>query len=766
MHYYLYIFFAYSFFGWVIEVSEKAIKQNKFINRGFLNGPVCPVYGIGMLLMTVCLKPLWDQFLLLFFGCVIIGTVLEYGTALLLEKVTHIRWWNYEEQPLNFQGRICLASSLLWGFAGAICVKINQFCIGRFEIGKTGTWEEVIWAIVIFIHLLDWIASFVTVFSLQKHFQYLGWIGEKMNNCSKQVGNWIYQNIYTRSIRRKMKKETEEIRLFYQEEKEKRIMKLLQNRMLLAAPDMAPDPRILKELERKQMLKKKRMFASIMLNRVLWTGLCLIAEVILMTLLLTRFAAMSGSITLILTVISMGISLYIISKKENSAYKIGWIMIIMSLPALGGLLYILLGNKNPSRSLQNQIQRVHQKNKGIVTQNKEIIEKLSMEEPRIEGRCRYLYHHTDNPVWENTSTKYYPLGDIMFEDMLEELKKAQHFIFLEYFIVEEGMFWNSLLKILKQKVKEGVEVRVMYDDVGCLMLLPKHYKKMLENEGIKCIAFNPFRPVLSLVMNNRDHRKIMVIDGHTAFTGGINLADEYINVTEKYGHWKDTGMMLKGEAVANLTVMFLEMWNSCRKTDDSFHPFLPHQWHPEPFHGEGYVQPFGDTPLDDEPTAENLYIDIINEASRYVYIFTPYLIISDTMRNALCMAAERGVDVKIVTPGIPDKKIIYRLTRNNYTQLMKSGVEIYEYTPGFLHAKSYVSDDKAAVVGTINMDYRSLYLHFECGVYLHQTNTVLEIKKDVLNTIEKSRKVEDSLLRKGLIERFVDAFLNVISPLV
>ena len=314
----------------------------------------------------------------------------------------------------------------------------------------------------------------------------------------------------------------------------------------------------------------------------------------------------------------------------------------------------------------------------------------------------------------------------------------------------------------------------MYDDIGCLMLLPKEYVEEMEEAGISCIAFNPFKPILSLAMNNRDHRKIMVIDGHTAYTGGVNLADEYINMIDRFGHWKDTGMKFTGDAVLNFTEMFLEMWNAFRETDPDFAPFLMDSWKGEEEFLEenressgaaGFVQPFGDTPLDDEPTSENLYIDILNQAVHYVYIYTPYLIIGDTMRHALCMAAARGVDVKIITPGIPDKKLIFRMTRSNYKELLKAGVEVYEYKQGFIHAKSYVSDDTDAVIGTINMDYRSLYLHFECGAYLYKTDSIFDMKQDFLRTLKKSRKIELSFLRQGLLQEVFDAVLQIIAPL-
>lgn len=323
----------------------------------------------------------------------------------------------------------------------------------------------------------------------------------------------------------------------------------------------------------------------------------------------------------------------------------------------------------------------------------------------------------------------------MFKDMLTELKKAKKYVFLEYFIIEEGKMWGEILKILVEKVNEGVDVRLIYDDVGSLFLLPKDFKKQMGDMGIRCMAFNKFRPFLSLVMNNRNHRKMLIIDGHIAFTGGINIADEYINEKNRFGYWKDTGVKLKGEGVWSFTLMFLEMWNAFYKTDDTYDDFKACKKDFKKYESHGYIQPYSDSPIDNE------------------------------MKHALCIAAKRGVDVRIVTPGIPDKKIIYRLTRSNYEPLLKAGVRIFEYTPGFIHAKSYICDDKIGVVGTINMDYRSLYLHFECGVLMYETQSVKDLKKDSIKTIRASREVSIEDIEKGVLGRFFDAFLRLVAPL-
>jgi cardiolipin synthase len=301
--------------------------------------------------------------------------------------------------------------------------------------------------------------------------------------------------------------------------------------------------------------------------------------------------------------------------------------------------------------------------------------------------------------------------------------------------------WQSILQILEEKAALGLDVRLIYDDFGCASTMPKEFQMSLRRRGIRCEVFNPLIPVTSVLLNNRDHRKITVVDGYIGFTGGVNLADEYINRLERFGHWKDTGVMMRGEAVWSLTVMFLQMWSTLARETIDYRKFRPHEWHEHPFEHDGYVQPYGDTPLDHETVGENVYLNIINRAKEYVYIFTPYLIVDNEMITALCLAAKSGIDVRIVTPGIPDKKLVFLLTQSYYDRLIESGVRIFEYMPGFIHAKSFVCDDKIATVGTINMDYRSLYLHFECGVWMYESRAVMQLKQDALNTFSLCHEI-------------------------
>lgn len=769
------IFIVYSFVGWGYEVARAATKEKRFINKGFLNGAVCPRYGLSVVLSMLLLGRIRDHYIIVFFGCMIIGTLIEYLSAVLLEKITGSKWWDYTDSAIQFRGRINLATVLFWGIAGTFFFYFNQSILYYLSEIEMPVWVSVILVIFFVMLFIDYIAAFLTALAIQHKFHFILRYAAKLRKLTRKLGNRIFENRDIRKLKLEMKMESARVRKIYRKVREQRMKEWLHQRMILAAPELAPDEKTFRQLMHTQKQKKRKLFQKILLNRVLFTAIALIVQIVWLGILLTRFAALSQAISIVMTVISLLITAFILSKNENSAYKISWLVIILIFPVFGGVLYIFFGNKNPSRKMRAQIEKIHYEKSRNLQQKEDVMEEMKTESERVAGRCRYLYNKTAAPVWKNTDTTYFPLGEDMFEDMMEELEKARHFIFLEYFIIEDGIFWGSIKEVLKRKAREGLDVRLMYDDIGCLMLLPKEYVKEMEAAGISCIAFNPFKPILSLAMNNRDHRKIMVIDGHTAYTGGINLADEYINMTDRFGHWKDTGMKFVGDAVANFTEMFLEMWNAFRQTDDNFAPFLEDCRKDEEIFEEenveasksvGFVQPFGDTPLDDEPTAENLYIDILNQAVRYVYIYTPYLIIGDTMRHALCMAAARGVDVKIITPGIPDKKLVFRMTRSNYKELLKAGVEIYEYKQGFIHAKSYVSDDIEGVIGTINMDYRSLYLHFECGAYLYKTDSLMDMKQDFLRTLKKSRKIELSFLRQGIIQEIFDAILSVLAPLV
>lgn len=459
--------------------------------------------------------------------------------------------------------------------------------------------------------------------------------------------------------------------------------------------------------------------------------------------------------------------LWIVNKNINPAYKLAWTILILAVPVAGAVIYFLFGRSRISHAFQKRMDDASGRASQYLKEDEEA--RRSLEQKSESAACQscYIRDHAGFPVYRNTSTKYFRVGQELYETLLEELKKAEHFIFMEYFIIDEGEMWQGILDVLEQKAGMGVDVRLIYDDWGCASTMPQEFQIQLRQRGIRCEVFNPLLPIASVLLNNRDHRKITVIDGHTGFTGGINLADEYINRRERFGYWKDTGIMLKGEAVWNLTMMFLQMWTVLSGDETDVRKYRPHEWHEEPFEDDGFVQPYGDTPLDHETVGENVYLNIVSRAKKYVYIFTPYLIPDNEMITALRLAAKSGIDVRIVTPGIPDKKLVFLLTRSYYEVLLESGVRIFEYCPGFLHAKSFVCDDRIATVGTINLDYRSLYLHFECGVWMYNSEAVLQIKEDAMAIFRECREITmENCREKNLATRFGQSILRLFAPLL
>ena len=492
-----------------------------------------------------------------------------------------------------------------------------------------------------------------------------------------------------------------------------------------------------------------------------------------------------------MSVMEIVVLVYIINTEGNPAFKMTWMLCVMALPVIGTVFYIYVHLQLETRFVQNRLAALRMETEPYMDQDEKVTEALWASKSANAQLSYYLSHQLGFPTYRNTEVEYFPVGEDKFASMIKELEKAEKFIFMEYFIVEEGIMWDTILEILKRKVNEGVEVRFMYDGMCAFDLLPYSYPKKLQKFGIKCKMSNKIRPFVSTIQNNRDHRKITVIDGKIGFTGGYNLADEYFNITHPYGYWKDTGVRLEGDAVRSLTVMFLEMWNAIKGTDTDYTPYFLQdgaQPHEAGLAGSvadrdvgaaqsdaniaadsasGFVQPYADSPLDGEPVGENVYMGVVKAASEYVYFTTPYLIISDEMSRELCLAAKRGVDVRIVTPGIPDKKLVYRVTRSYYAQLASAGVRIFEYTPGFLHAKQCVSDDVTATVGTINLDYRSLYFHFENGVFLHRCEAVRKVREDFEDIFPVCREVTEQYAKKqSAAMKFGQCVLRLIAPLL
>lgn len=512
---------------------------------------------------------------------------------------------------------------------------------------------------------------------------------------------------------------------------------------------------------------KSRVKNSI--SRAAFVALAVMLQALWIVFIINTINEYFAEISLITTVFAVLIVLYIFGKEGNSAMKMPWIMFIFAFPVFGVVFYILCGTELPARRMKKKYLDLQDEWDNYVFQNEAVMAEIQEKDKRIYNQVRYIEKYSKSPICKCEELEFFPDTMDAYNSMLKDLESAKNFILMEYFAIEDAECFDGISAVLKRKVKEGVEVRIMYDDIGSLGFINPKFARNLEKAGIQCRIFNPLIPFLNLVMNNRDHRKITVIDGKVAYTGGYNLANEYFNMTHPYGIWKDSGVRFTGNAVRNYTRMLLHMWNMIEKTDTDYKRFFP-----EPVYvnapkmcddDKGYIQPFGDAPFLGEHIGESIYMNILKNAKDYVYITTPYLIITDEMKRELCLAAKRGVDVRIITPGIPDKKIVYKVTRSYYAPLAKAGVRIYEFKEGFFHAKQWVSDDEVAVVGTVNMDYRSLYLHFENGVYMYKTSQVKEVLKDCRryfgNEVTQNYKTG---IKSGL--SIFECLLRIISPLL
>ena len=463
---------------------------------------------------------------------------------------------------------------------------------------------------------------------------------------------------------------------------------------------------------------------------------------------------------------SMGAIVYLINDKGSPEFKMTWLLFVALVPVVGVGFYLFNKMDIGGKMNRSRLRHLREATEEYMVQNESIVETMRSGRMAHANLSHYLYNQMGYPTYGNTQAKYFPLGDYKIPTLIQELNQAEKFIFMEYFIIAEGLVWDTIVRILQKKVQQGVEVRVLYDGMCSVSHLPYDYPQKLQKLGIQCKQYAPIKPVLSTSHNNRDHRKICVIDGKTAFTGGVNLADEYVNQKMRFGHWKDTAIMLKGDAVQSFTMMFLQMWNVSERTTENFRRYLTPK--KKGFRREyGYMIPYGDSPYDSEDVGKEVYYHILNHAKKYVHIMTPYLILDNATVTTLCRAAKAGIEVQIIMPHIPDKKYAFYLAKTYYAQLIESGVQIFEYTPGFVHAKVFVSDDDTAAVGTVNLDYRSLYLHFECGVFIYHNPVIYDIEKDFQKTLKKCHKVTlIEVHNRTMLTKIYGQLLRLIAPLM
>lgn len=479
-------------------------------------------------------------------------------------------------------------------------------------------------------------------------------------------------------------------------------------------------------------------------KRLIFTAVSILLEIVFLLFLFTKVSEYATIIDWVTRIVAIFLVLGLYSMDKTSSMKMPWIILMLAFPILGVSLYLLVGLNGSTKKMRARYEEIDKKLLPYLPDNRQILEWMKKENPQAGAIASYLTNYSCYPVYQNTDVTYYDEAIKGLDAQLEDLSKAEKFIFMEYHAIEDEEAWQRIQTVLEDRVKAGVEVRIFYDDMGSIWFVNMDFATKLKSLGIKCRVFNPILPGLNMFLNNRDHRKITVIDGKVAYTGGYNLANEYFNITHPYGIWKDTGIRMEGDAVKSMTVAFLEMWNAAGNVKSK--ELVPEKYvinYAYQAQQRGYVQPYADSPLDGEQVGEEVYISMANKAEKYCWFITPYLIITDEMTHALTLAAKRGVDVRIITPGIPDKKMVYSVTRSFYHNLVKHGVRIYEWTPGFCHAKMSVADDRMATCGTINLDYRSLYHHFENGCFLADCDAVLEIRDDLIRTMGESREVTE-----------------------
>ncbi len=498
------------------------------------------------------------------------------------------------------------------------------------------------------------------------------------------------------------------------------------------------------------------------MKKIITRGILLVPALILQLfwywIILKLLSPYGGALSIFITIFSFFAVLYIVSTKIESNYKILWLIIILSLPVLGTLMYIFWGNKSTSRPLKRKLDRAKEKlNYNFTT----YIENLESIDRRIYQEFKYIESHTSMPTYPVVNPIYYSTGDDFFKALIPKLESAKKFIYMEFFIVERGELYDRIVEILARKVKEGVDVRFIYDDLGSISKFSMRDFFDLTELGVKCVAFNPLK-FLRGEINSRDHRKMVVIDNKIAFSGGNNLADEYANIITKFGHWKDVGFSIEGKAVLNYTVMFIEFWNAFSNEEIE----LPTTNFSSIDSTDGYALSYYDSPFNRDAITNNVFIDMLSNATEYIWFYTPYLIIPASLEDALIRCAHRGVDVKIFMPGIPDKKLIYRISRSYYPRLLEDGIKVYEYTPGFLHAKAFISDDKISGIGTVNLDFRSLYLHFENNTLFFNSSIISELKADMERTEKVSREVKLENMNRGIVKRLVNALFRIFAPLL
>jgi cardiolipin synthase A/B len=812
-YYIFYYFLLYSFFGWIYESLLVSIQKKMPVNRGFLSGPIIPIYGCGALIIYLVFWNYRNYIILTFLGGICLATLLEFMTSLIMELLFHTRWWDYSEFRFNYKGRICLVVSIFWGLLTIVMLRVFQpgihYLIERLP-RRTG---EIIGSVIIPLIIVDIISTVISSIKFdhilaklqslrQEMVEYLGsskifdtkeelkekLSGLKMMGIFSEVRVLADARLHNSRITRPLSKVGNKLEKLEIESKMREFFGRYQNiktrkahiRLLKAFPSMRAVKReaALSDLREKVSKKGVRELGKDLKEEVTGTikgylsgflrvtivGLLVLVQFVIIIYLSFLMQGYTIYIYTVIQVLSIIIIIGLVNDNRNASYKISWICIIAAFPLTGHIMFLLWGNRRRSK-LDKEVLRKLQRGAQFLEFHPDTVQGFAEKYPTKSRMTKYL-ESSKFPLYKNNIVDYYPMGEDTFEAIFEEIDKAENFILMNFFIVGEGVLWNRMHEALLKKIKEGVKVLFLYDDFGASLRTHRHFRRDLEKEGFEIRVFNPIhRYTDKLYMNYRSHQKIIVIDGNVGFTGGMNLADEYVNLVHRFGTWKDNAVRIKGDAVWGLTVTFLQMWEvSSTGAPIDYTPYRPTMKFEE---NDTYCQVISDGPANNPRNPiENIYKQIIYYAKKVLYITTPYLIIEDDMREALITAAISGIDVRIITPFIPDKKNVKILTNYNYGRLLEAGVRIFEYTPGFIHAKTIISED-SGIVGTINMDYRSFHLHYECGVWICNKEAINTIKDDLLKTMEQCHEVTyEEWKNRPLYIKAYQMVLNVFSTLM
>ncbi|MBP1754475.1 MAG: putative rane protein [Firmicutes bacterium] len=811
VYYIFYVFLIYGVIGWIYESCLVSVQKKTFVNRGFLSGPIIPIYGCGALLLYLVFWNNRDNLLLVFLGSVVLATALEYFTSLLMEMIFHTRWWDYSKFKLNLNGRVCLLVSLFWGALAVLMLRVLHPVVHDLITGLPRKYGEILGYLFIPFFITDIVSAAITSVKFERLLAKLQNLRQDMTEYIEttkiyETGGEVMDklsSLHLLGFFSEVKAHVESKILGTRSNKQSRIrmkeikpeieakmveffgryqnIKMLKShiRLLKAFPSMKVIKRetALSDLRDKLTRKGVREMSKDIKEEVTGTIKSylsgILRAVLVGLLVLLQFALIIYSSFVLqgytiylytaLQVLSIIIVVGLVNDNRNASYKISWICIIAALPITGHIMFMLWGNRRSK--IEKGILAKLQRGTQFLDYDPEVVKQFTQKYPTKSRTARYLETNSF-PLYKNNRVDYYPMGEDVFDAIFKEIARAQNFVLINFFIVGEGVLWEGMHELLLRKMKEGVKVLFLYDDFGAMLRTPSNFKRSLEAEGFEIRVFNPITKYTDkLYMNYRSHQKIIVIDGNVGFTGGMNLADEYVNLVHRFGIWKDNAIRVEGDAVWGLTVTFLQMWEVSKAgAPIDYNPYRPTKQFPE---NDVYCQVFSDGPANNPRNpVENMYKQMIYYAKKILYITTPYLIIEDDMREALIMAAGSGIDVRIITPFIPDKKNVKILTNYNYGPLLEGGVRIFEYTPGFIHAKTIINED-CGIIGTINMDYRSFHLHYECGVWFCDKPTVSVVKEDLLKTMEQCQEVTyEEWKNRPLLLKIQQMFLNLFSTLM